>query len=114
MKIGNNRSNWKGFEREVAKDFGGTRTPLSGSNSKHTRADVIHEYLFIECKKRKEHSHHTLFKKVEKYANQESAKIPVVATKETGKHGYLIILRPEDLMRVAKLYEGESNGDSDL
>ena len=43
---------WKKRERDVAQYFNGTRTPLSGGNGKVTRADVIHDDLFIECKLR--------------------------------------------------------------
>ena len=38
---------WKKRERDVANYFNGKRTPLSGGNGKVTRADVIHEDLFI-------------------------------------------------------------------
>jgi len=41
---------WKKRERDVAVYFNGMRTPLSGGNGKVTRADVIHDTLFIECK----------------------------------------------------------------
>ena len=34
---------WKRREREVASYFNGIRTPLSGGNSKVTKADVIHD-----------------------------------------------------------------------
>ena len=44
---------WKVFEREVARFFGSTRTPLSGGNGKQTRSDTLHPVLFIECKYRK-------------------------------------------------------------
>lgn len=44
------RSTWKKFESRVAKALGGTRTPLSGGNSKHTRGDVIHNKFYVECK----------------------------------------------------------------
>lgn len=53
---------WKVFEREIAKMFGGKRVPLSGSNSGHkTSADVMwpekHELdptdVYIECKRNK-------------------------------------------------------------
>ena len=38
---------WKRREREVARYFNGVRTALSGINSKVTKADVIHNDLFI-------------------------------------------------------------------
>ena len=47
---------WKKRERDVANYFKGQRTPLSGGNGKVTRADVIHEELFIECKLRAKHT----------------------------------------------------------
>ena len=47
---------WKKRERDVAQYFNGTRTPLSGGNGKVTRADVIHDDLFIECKLRAKHT----------------------------------------------------------
>ena len=47
---------WKKRERDVANYFNGKRTPLSGGNGKVTRADVIHEELFIECKLRAKHT----------------------------------------------------------
>ena len=40
---------WKKRERDVANYFNGKRTPLSGGNGKVTRADVIHDDLFIDC-----------------------------------------------------------------
>ena len=39
---------WKKRERDVANYFNGMRTPLSGGNGKITRADVIHDNLFID------------------------------------------------------------------
>ena len=47
------RRTWKNRESLVAEFFNGTRTPLSGGNSKVTRADVIHDELFVECKLKK-------------------------------------------------------------
>jgi hypothetical protein len=44
-------SNWKGYERKVAKYFGTNRTPLSGINSRHdTHSDTLHPSLYIEVK----------------------------------------------------------------
>lgn len=44
---------WKGAERKVARDLGGERTPLSGSNSRHTSADGIGLEEYLEHKRRK-------------------------------------------------------------
>lgn len=42
-------------EARVADFFGTVRTPLSGSNSRHTASDTLHERLFIEVKARASH-----------------------------------------------------------
>lgn len=95
-----NKSNWKGFERKVAKFFGTERTPLSGGNSKHTRSDTLHDTLFVECKKRKSMSVVKLYDSVRRLAKKEG-KYPVVAITETGRRGYLLVIAPEDLQLVA-------------
>jgi len=43
---------WKKQERRIAKLFGTRRTPLSGYLSLHTKSDIIHDKLFVECKYR--------------------------------------------------------------
>jgi hypothetical protein len=48
------RNTWKSFERRVANALGGTRNPLSGTNSKHTAGDVIHNKYYVEVKLRSE------------------------------------------------------------
>ncbi len=44
---------WKRAERTVARLLGGERTPLSGSNSRHTSADAIEVDEYLEHKRRK-------------------------------------------------------------
>ena len=96
-----NKSNFKGFERVVAKDFNTVRTPLSGANSGHnTCSDTLSDTFYIECKKRKRFSFWSLFRDTEKKAKKEN-KIPFCAIKEVGKNGYLIVCRPEDLWYIA-------------
>jgi len=41
---------WKRLERELGKRDGSGRTPLSGGNSKHTRADTLSDVFFNEAK----------------------------------------------------------------
>lgn len=41
---------WKGVERRIADELGTNRTPLSGSNSRHTASDTLHHQLFVEVK----------------------------------------------------------------
>lgn len=43
---------WKRSERAVARELGGERTPLSGSNSKHTSGDGIFLEEYLEHKRR--------------------------------------------------------------
>jgi hypothetical protein len=94
---------WKGFERVVAKFFGTRRVPLSGSNSGHsTNSDSLHPKIYIECKVRNKFSLWSLFKDTEDKAKQEK-KIPVVAIKQKGEKGYLIVVRPEDLEKLVKI-----------
>ena len=44
------RDRGKALEYRCARYWGGRRTPLSGSNSGHTGADIIHARLYVECK----------------------------------------------------------------
>lgn len=94
---------WKGFEMKVAKFFGTRRVPLSGSNSGHnTNSDSLHEELYIECKVRNKIAIWSLFVDTENKAKVEK-KVPVVALKQKGEKGYLLVIRPEDLQKVAKI-----------
>ena len=91
---------WKQDERDASVYFGGHgRTPLSGGNSKHTRADVIHDALFIECKRRKKQAIWTLYEETAKLAELEN-KTPVLWLKQTGKQGALIVVHCDDLCKL--------------
>jgi len=97
------KSTWKGFERLVATFFGSKRVPLSGSNSGHdTNSDTLHPKLYIECKVRDRFALWSLFKDTEDKATREK-KTPIVAIKQKGEKGYLILIRPEDLEKVYKI-----------
>ncbi len=78
---------WKKRERDVADFFHGQRNPLSGNNSKHTAADVIHDRLFIECKLRKKHTVISLWDEVRTLAEKEG-KTPVVCLCEKNRPGF--------------------------
>jgi hypothetical protein len=54
----------------------GQRNPLSGRDSKHTAADVIHDSFFTECKLREKHSAISLWDEVKALADKEG-KTPV-------------------------------------
>lgn len=95
---------WKSFERLVAGFFGTKRVPLSGSNSGHnTNSDSMHDELYIECKVREKFAIWSLFDDTEKKAKNEN-KIPIVALKQKGEKGFLLVLRPESLEKIAEIH----------
>lgn len=100
---------WKSFERTVATYFGTRRVPLSGSNSGHgTNSDSLHPKLYIECKVRSKIALWQLFMDTEKKAAVEG-KVPIVAIKQKGEKGYLLVMRPEDLEKVNKIRADSSS-----
>ena len=103
VKHPTSKSSWKNFERLVASFFGTKRVPLSGSNSGHgTNSDSLHPRLYIECKVRGRIALWQLFTDTEKKAKVEG-KIPIVAIKQKGEKGYLLVLRPENLGKVNEI-----------
>ena len=93
------RRTWKKFESRVAAYFGGERNPLSGGNSKHTRADVIHNDLFIECKLRQNPAIWNLYENTKEMAIDEN-KIPVLAIQKKNKKGFLICVHSNDFKKI--------------
>lgn len=83
----------------MAEFFHGQRNPLSGRNSKHTAADVIHNRLFIECKLRKKHSAVALWDEVKALADMEG-KTPVVCLCEKGRPGFWIMVHRENFLEI--------------
>lgn len=105
VKNPTSKSAWKSFERVVATYFGTRRVPLSGSNSGHgTNSDSLHPKLYLECKVRGKISLWQLFIDTEKKAKVEG-KIPVVAIKQKGEKGYLLVMRPQDLDKIAEIHK---------
>ena len=90
---------WKQRERDVAEFFHGQRNPLSGRNSKHTAADVIHDSFFIECKLMEKNSVISLWDKVKALAEKEG-KTPVVCLCEKNRPGFWILVKSEDFLKV--------------
>ena len=82
---------WKHREREVAKLFRTTRTPLSGGGSKHTRSDSLSKALFVEQKHRRRHAVLSLYDQTAKLAKLEG-KLPVVTLTEHRREGVFVIL----------------------
>lgn len=108
VKNPTSKSSWKHLERVVAEFFGTKRVPLSGSNSGHgTNSDSLHDKLYIECKLRGKISLWSLFEDTEKKARQEN-KIPVVAIKQKGSRGYLLVMRPLDVKKIAEIQQKSS------
>ena len=93
---------WKRREREVASYFNGKRTALSGINSKVTRADVIHDELFVECKLRAKHTVVSLWDDTAKLAKDES-KTPVIALCEKNRPGFWVMVHSSDLGKLKKI-----------
>lgn len=103
VKRPTSKSAWKSFERLVAQFFGTRRVPLSGSNSGHgTNSDSLHPKLYIECKVRGKIALWQLFTDTEQKAKVEG-KVPLVAIKQKGERGYLLVMRPEDLQKIAEI-----------
>tara|TARA_B100000745_G_scaffold98076_1_gene62445 strand:- start:16 stop:315 length:300 start_codon:yes stop_codon:yes gene_type:complete len=92
---------WKRREREVARYFNGVRTALSGINSKVTKADVIHDELFVECKLRAKHSVVSLWDDTSKLAKDEG-KTPVIALCEKNRPGFWVMVHSSDLDKLKK------------
>lgn len=61
---------WKRAERATAHLLGGERTPLSGSNSRHTKADAIDVWEYVEHKHRKQDPAHEQLSKLTKAARR--------------------------------------------
>lgn len=108
VKKPTSKTTWKSLERRVADMFGTKRVPLSGSNSGHnTNSDSLHPKLYIECKLRQKIAIWQLFEDTERKAKAED-KIPIVAIKQKGAKGELLVIRPHDLQKIAEIQrEGE-------
>ena len=105
---------WKAFERKWSKLFGGSRNPLSGSNSRHGSGDMIHDEIYLECKYRKKHCYIELFKDTEDKADKEQ-KFPIVLLQQKGlKTVYTIApLKLDYLKRLVNYMETYSIGLSE-
>ncbi|MGC9146120.1 MAG: hypothetical protein ACP5GS_08465 [Nitrososphaeria archaeon] len=90
---------WKKVERRVAKMFGTERNPLSGRNSRHTMADVIHDSLYIEVKHRSRIPFYRVWLDVVEKAKQEG-KAPVLILHSKGSDKYIAMVDAEYLARL--------------
>ena len=92
---------WKADERKVAKFFGTVRNPLSGSASRHTSSDSLHENLFIDNKREQNHSILNRWRIIQLKAKLER-KIPVLTLTEPKQAGFWIVVHSDDLLKVAE------------
>ena len=85
---------WKSFERQVAKDFGGTRVGGMGDNAVRKSCDVYNDKQLIECKLRdRKFTPGEIvlwFLGVALRAEAEN-KEPILCLKEKGREGYWIV-----------------------
>ena len=95
---------WKAHERKVAKAVGGIRTPLSGSASQQTSADVIHPWLFVEVKCRKQFAVVSQMKDVEARAKKES-KTPALVLHQAGDRFRYWLFREDFAIGLLKAYQ---------
>ena len=82
---------WKRFERSVAKYFGCNRT---GPMQLKDASDIEHHCLHVQCKHSKRIAMVTLWDAAKKVAKN---KIPVIAVKQKGRHGFWLFLHSSDL-----------------
>ena len=88
---------WKEFERPVANYFGCKRT---GPMQEKDANDINHPQLHVQCKHAKKHAILTVWDAAKKKTDK-SGKIPVVAIKQKGRHGFWLLIRSSDLGAVA-------------
>jgi len=102
---------WKATERRIAKQFGTTRTPLSGSNSGGTQSDTLHERLYIEVKERKRLPEwFTKTVKDTKIKAVEENKVPLTVFHQKGDSDDYVILNISDIILLAKEIKDEGLG----
>lgn len=89
---------WKRAERKGATAIGSTRTPLSGSASRHTKSDSLHPVIYLEMKYRKSFAVVSQIRKEQLKAKKER-KVAVLGLQQRGlKTRYYLI--PEKLMAI--------------
>jgi hypothetical protein len=92
---------WKKFERTVARFFGCERT---GPMQEKDANDINHDCLHVQCKHSKKIAIVNVWDAAKAVADKEG-KIPCVAIKQKGRHGWWIMVRAEDLTAIANQRE---------
>lgn len=94
------KKTWKKVERRIAREFGTTRTPLSGISSKHTQSDTLHDKLFIEIKYRQKIPFYKIYKETIEKAKKEG-KIPLVIFVEKHSEKPIVMCSLKDIKDIA-------------
>lgn len=88
---------WKKLERAVARFFGTERTgPMQSKNA----SDINHDLIHCQCKHAKRHAILTVWNAAKKEADK-TGKIPCVAIKQKGRHGFWLMMHSSDLTAIA-------------
>jgi hypothetical protein len=96
-------SNWKNFERRVARIFGGERIPVNG----RAELDVYHPVFGIECKYRKVLPD-WLFGNAVKQAlrgSQKCGKIPIVVIGKYNSSDIYVLTEVKDFIKLQGVYD---------
>ena len=95
------RGTWKAYERKIAKEFKTFRTPLSGSLSRHTESDTLHDKYYIEVKMRSKIPFWNTFMDTVEKAKKEK-KIPMFIFRKKGQHTNVIMMKLKDFKKLVK------------
>ena len=89
------RRTWQKFETIVPRFFGVERTgPMQSKNAN----DIDHPHLHVQCKYATRHAIVTVWDDAQ---CASAGKIPVVAVKQKGRHGFWLLIHSADLAAVA-------------
>jgi hypothetical protein len=97
---------WKAFERAVAAFFGCSRT---GPMQEKDANDIDHPHLHCQCKHGKRFAILTIWDAAKKIADRDG-KIPIVAIKQKGRHGFWLMVHSSDLNAVSNMREQAKKG----
>lgn len=98
---------WKAFERAVAHFFGCKRT---GPMQPKDATDINHDLIHCQCKHSKRHSIVNVWDRAKAAAK---GKIPIVAVKVKGRHGFWVLVHSSDLTAVSNQREVARNKQLD-
>lgn len=91
------RRTWQKFEQAVARFFGCQR---SGPMQSKDANDIDHDTLHVQCKHGKRHAIISVWDAAKLVADKDG-KIPCVAIRQTGRKGWWLLVKADDLTAVA-------------